>query len=174
MPADAVTLMTRIEHPAVFGKLPAHGDFVSRGVPGAVREKLDEWLSEWLDKCRAAHGEAFAEVYETAAPWLFAGPGAMAVLLPSMDAVGRHYPLLVMTAPTAAMQDIYDAAVDALETGATSDELRAALAALEPVPVGDAPGQARWFLPEGAEGAEGTLPPPDSLAAWPLVEGCFA
>lgn len=173
MPADAVTLGVRLEHPAVFGKLPAHGDFVSRGVPGAVREKLDEWLSEWLAQARALHGEAFADIYETAAPWLFEGPAAAAVLLPSMDAVGRHYPLLVVTAPTAAMQNIYDAAVDALVTGATSDTLRTALAALEPVPAGDASVRSRWFLPEGAEGAEGALPPPDSLAAWPLVEGCF-
>ncbi len=174
MPADAVTLSARLEHPAVFGKLPAHGDFVSRGVPGTLREKLDEWLSEWLAEARAAHCSAFADIYETAAPWLFAGPAAAAVLLPSMDAVGRHYPLLVVTAPSAAMQDIYDAAVDALVTGATSDALRAALAALEPVPAGEMPAQARWFLPEGAEGAGAVLPPPDSLAAWPLVEGCFA
>ncbi|MBU7578987.1 MAG: type VI secretion system-associated protein TagF [Porphyrobacter sp.] len=169
-----MTTLTRLELPAVFGKLPAHGDFVSRGVPGALREKLDEWLSQWLSQAQAAHGQAFTEVYENAAPWLFDGPGAAAVLLPSMDAVGRHYPLLVVTAPACLMQDIYDAAVDALVTGATSDDLRAQLAALEPDPQTPALRTARWFLPEGAEGAEGALPVPDSLAAWPLVEGCFA
>lgn len=174
MPADAVTTLARLEPPAVFGKLPAHGDFVSRGVPGPVREQLDEWLSAWLTQARAEHGAAFEEVYESAAPWLFEGPGASAVLLPSMDAVGRHYPLLAVTAPDLAMQDIYDAAVDALVTGATSDALRARLAALEPAPRAAQAQVARWFLPEGAEGAGGTLPVPDSLAAWPLVEGCFA
>jgi type VI secretion system ImpM family protein len=169
MPADAVTL-ARLEHPAVFGKLPAHGDFVSRGVPGALREKLDAWLSQWLAQAQAEHGAGFAEAYEAAAPWLFAGAGAAAVLLPSMDAVGRHYPLLAVTAPTLAMQDVYDAMVDALMTGADSDALRAALAALPASPGAEAPAAAHWFLPEGADRV---LPMPDSLATWTLVEGCF-
>lgn len=169
MPADAVTLL-RLEHPAVFGKLPAHGDFVSRGVPGAVRDRLDEWLSEWLVQARAAHGPAFEQVYEDAAPWLFEGPAAAAVLLPSVDAVGRHYPLLVVTTPDRSLQAVYDAMIDALVACTDSDTLRANLAALDVTPRAETSANARWFLPDGAEPA---LPVPDSLKSWPLVEGCF-
>lgn len=169
MPADAVTL-AGIEHPALFGKLPGHGDFVSRGVPGVWRDRLDQWLSDWLAAARAAQGEGFVEAYETAAPWLFEGPRAAAVLLPSMDAVGRHFPLLAVIGPDQSMQAVYDAMVDAVAAASDSDALRAALAALEPGTPDEAATQPRWFLPEGAESL---LPAPDTVTSWPLAEGCF-
>ncbi len=169
MPRDAVTL-AGLETPALFGKLPGHGDFVARGVPGALRERLDVWLSDWLAAGRRMHGDAFVDVYESAAPWLFESPAATAVLLPSMDAVGRHFPLLAVCGAQAVTQDVYDAMVDAVVAAEDSDALRAALAALataDPVPSRAA---ARWFVPEGAEPA---LPAPDCVPSWPQVEGCF-
>jgi len=171
MPADALT-RALLEHPAVFGKLPGHGDFVSRGVPGDVRAGLDQWLSDWLAAARAVLGDAFAEAYETAAPWLFESSGVTALLLPSMDAVGRHFPLLVITAPDRVTQQVYDAMIDAVSEAADSDSLRAALAGLAPgSPAADpAVRDARWFLPDGADPI---LPAPDSVVSWRSVEGCF-
>lgn len=168
MPADALTL-TLLEYPALFGKLPAHGDFISRGLSGSVRAAIDQWLSDWLDACRAATGAAFAQTYEAAAPWLLESPRCTAVLLPSMDAVGRRFPLLVASQPDRATQQVYDAAIDALVDLASSDRLRDNLAAL-PAQDGAAPRQPCWFLPEGAEPA---LPAPDSVSSWCVVEGLF-
>lgn len=169
MSADALTL-AGLEHPALFGKLPGHGDFVSRGVPGGLRDRLDQWLSDWLAAARAQHGAGFVDAYETAAPWLFESPRAVAVLLPSVDAVGRHYPLLALAAPGSVTQAIYDAMVDALADASDSDSLRRALAALTPAEETASAPAAAWFLPEGAEPL---LPAPDSVETWPLVEGCF-
>ena len=168
MSTDALT-RTVLEHPALFGKLPGHGDFISRGVPGDWRAAIDLWLSDWLAAARAALGDDFIAVYEAAAPWLFESAQATAVLMPSIDAVGRHFPLLVLTAPGCATQQVYDAMVDALSDGHDSDSLRAALAALEEsAPQGERSG--RWFVPEGAAP---DLPAPDSVMSWRSVEGCF-
>ena len=92
------------------------------------------------------------------------------MLLPSVDAVGRHYPLLALAAPGTQIQAVYDAMVDALNDVSDSDTLRSALAALVPAEAGAAPESGAWFLPEGAEPL---LPAPDTLATWALVEGCF-
>lgn len=157
------------EHPAIFGKLPAHGDFISRGIAGDLRAAIDQWLSDWLAAARAACGDSFTTAYESAAPWLFEGPRTTAVLMPSMDAVGRQFPLLVVSAPDRATQQVYDTMIDALVAGITSDALRTALTNLPECPPA-ADRQPRWFLPEGAEAV---LPTPDSADSWRAVEGCF-
>jgi type VI secretion system protein ImpM len=158
-----------LDHPAIFGKLPGHGDFISRGFSGARRDAIDLWLSDWLAAAQDQCGPAFVDEYEVAAPWLFEGSHATAVLMPSMDAVGRRFPLLVISAADRTTQAIYDAMVDALAEGQGADDLRGALAALAAVtPAGDR--SLRWFLPEGADPR---LPMPDSVASWHAVEGCF-
>ncbi|WP_197273759.1 type VI secretion system-associated protein TagF [Porphyrobacter sp. AAP60] len=158
-----------LDHPAIFGKLPGHGDFISRGLSGDLRSVIDHWLSDWLAAARADRAETFESDYEVAAPWLFEGANVTAVLLPSMDAVGRRFPLLVLTAPDRMTQSVYDAMVEALLEGTSADDLRGALAAL----AASAPQSGRkprWFLPDGAEQL---LPMPDSVGSWPSVEGCF-
>jgi type VI secretion system protein ImpM len=82
----------------IFGKLPAHGDFVARGLSGPERADLDRWLSSSLADAREGFGEGFAEAFDAALPWLFAWnedswtAGAMA---PSVDSAGRRFPLIV-------------------------------------------------------------------------------
>ncbi|ETX30228.1 type VI secretion system-associated protein TagF, partial [Roseivivax isoporae] len=74
-----------------FGKLPAAGDFVARGLPPGARAPLDRWLTQML-------GEAAAR------PAAWPGAGLLAVMragqgtllvaaLPSRDAAGRAFPL---------------------------------------------------------------------------------
>lgn len=173
MPADALTLTMvdslGLEHPAIFGKLPAHGDFISRGIAGERRGAIDQWLSDWLAAGRAGCGDGFIAAYECAAPWLFEGGRATAVLMPSRDAVGRHFPLLIVSDPDRATQQVYDAMIDALVAGTDSDGLRMTLASL-PVREPETERQPRWFLPEGADAV---LPAPDSVETWRAVEGCF-
>lgn len=126
----------------LFGKLPAHGDFVSRGFDPAIRDALDQWLAGSLAEAKVACGDAFDELYEEAPPWRFAWAsgdrwtaGAMAL---SVDGVGRRYPILlalagitgaqVEAAADAAENLIYDAFAD----GWDADRLHAAGAAATP------------------------------------------
>lgn len=80
----------------VFGKLPAHGDFVVRGVKAATRTTLDDWLSASLADAREALGEAFAERFDHALPWRCTGPGVVGAIAASQDAVGRRFPVLLL------------------------------------------------------------------------------
>ncbi len=85
--------------PFLFGKLPAHGDFVSRGLSDADRDAWDAWSTRALDALRSATGEAFDDAHGAAPPWRFVtGSGARwraGALAPSMDGAGRRYLLAV-------------------------------------------------------------------------------
>ena len=83
-----------------FGKIPALGDFVSRRLPPEFIEPWDEWLSEELFAAREKLGEDWLESYLKAPIWRFAlMPGVLddrhwfGVLMPSVDRVGRQFPL---------------------------------------------------------------------------------
>ncbi|NKC34566.1 type VI secretion system-associated protein TagF [Falsiroseomonas selenitidurans] len=83
------------------GKLPAHGDFVRRALPEDFCRPWDAWLQASLEAAREALGEAGLAASWAAAPaWRFllpagaCGPGRVAgVIRPSVDLVGRRFPL---------------------------------------------------------------------------------
>ena len=86
--------------PGLFGKLASHGDFVQRRLPPDFVAAWDAWLQQGIRDGRARHGAAWPERYLHAPLWRFVlapgvcGRAAMAgVLLPSIDRVGRHFPL---------------------------------------------------------------------------------
>jgi type VI secretion system protein ImpM len=87
------------------GKLPTLGDFASRRLPEAFIERLDGWLAQGLLQLRT-HGPAvWLEAYLASPSWRFLampgalGPGAeigpawAGVVMPSVDRVGRYFPL---------------------------------------------------------------------------------
>ena len=85
--------------PFLLGKLPAHGDFVSRGLASAERDAWDAWGAGALDSLRARAGAAFGAAHGQAPAWRFvtasrAGWRAGA-LAPSVDGVGRRFLLLL-------------------------------------------------------------------------------
>lgn len=88
--------------PGVFGKLPVVGDFVSRRLPAAFVDPWHDWTSAGLAESRVQLGERWLDHYLTSPIWRFAiadglcgeCPAAGAVV-PSVDAVNRHYPLTV-------------------------------------------------------------------------------
>lgn len=94
----------------LFGKLPAHGDFVRRGLPRSFVEPWDAWLSSGMEAARATLGDAWPSAWDSAPAWWFrlapgaCGPGAaVGVLVTSTDQVGRRFPLtLVAVLPCAA------------------------------------------------------------------------
>lgn len=84
----------------IYGKMPAHGDFVRRGLPSSFVTPWDDWLSAGVAAAREQLEEGFAAVWDDAPAWRFSlpagicGPDAVAgVMLPSEDTVGRRFPL---------------------------------------------------------------------------------
>lgn len=90
-----------LPNPAVtawlFGKLPAHGDFVARGLDPCERETLDQWLTAELAAVR--DGDGFQYRYDAAPPWRFVAEDVSGwrggAIAPSIDAAGRRFPILV-------------------------------------------------------------------------------
>src|SRR5690606_10627892 len=86
--------------PGFYGKLPSRGDFVSRRLAQDFVGHWDAWLQQGLAASQAALGERWLDVYLTSPIWRFAvAPGLIAeagyvgVLVPSVDRVGRYFPL---------------------------------------------------------------------------------
>ncbi|MFZ1642567.1 MAG: type VI secretion system-associated protein TagF [Candidatus Contendobacter sp.] len=86
-----------------FGKLPSRGDFIGRQLPKTFVTPWDTWLQAAIARSCAQMGEdAWREYYCTSPIWRFAlGAGLCGadaytgVLMPSMDRVGRYYPLAI-------------------------------------------------------------------------------
>ncbi len=88
----------------LFGKLPAHGDFIHRNLPMDVVTTWDEWLQHFIAGTREQMGEAWLDIYLTSPLWRFVfTPGVIdthawaGVLMPSVDRVGRYFPFSVLT-----------------------------------------------------------------------------
>jgi type VI secretion system protein ImpM len=86
-----------------FGKLPSHGDFLVRRVPGAFRDCWDSWLQRCIAESQRTLGSAWLDCYLTSPIWRFflsdgvAGASSFGgVLLPSVDRVGRYFPFTVV------------------------------------------------------------------------------
>jgi type VI secretion system ImpM family protein len=88
-----------------YGKLPCRGDFMQRRAPQEFVDAWDAWLQECLHASRQQLGERWLEAYLTSPIWRFVlaegvcGESAYAgVMLPSVDRVGRYFPLTVISA----------------------------------------------------------------------------
>jgi type VI secretion system ImpM family protein len=87
----------------LFGKLPAHGDFVSRGINPVVRDRLDHWLTDEMERGQAVWGDEFGQRYEASPVWHFvdedgSGGWSGGILCASTDRVGRRFPLMFASA----------------------------------------------------------------------------
>lgn len=86
-----------------YGKLPSHGDFLRRRVSDAFVDAWDAWLRECLTASRTSLGARWLNVYLTSPAWRFVcaagacGPSpVMGLIAPSVDQVGRYFPLTVV------------------------------------------------------------------------------
>lgn len=86
-----------------FGKIPSLGDFVVRRIPPDFVEAWDEWLSTEIFATRQALGSEWPRSYLNSPTWRFVlMPGVLGarswygVLAPSVDRVGRHFPLTLV------------------------------------------------------------------------------
>jgi type VI secretion system protein ImpM len=85
-----------------FGKVPARGDFVRRALPASFVTPWDRWLQAGIAGSKGILGDDWLGVYLTSPVWRFslsahlAGEMAVAgVFIPSVDRVGRYFPLTV-------------------------------------------------------------------------------
>ena len=88
-----------------YGKVPAAGDFVARRVPGAFCDAWGRWLQGALEGARARLGSGWSEDFLSMPVWRFVlGPGLVTpnawagVMAPSVDKVGRYFPLALASA----------------------------------------------------------------------------
>jgi type VI secretion system protein ImpM len=174
--------------PGWYGKLPSLGDFASRRLPPQFVTAWDDWLQQVLSATRRALNERWLDRYLTMPIWRFVflpglvGSGGWAgVLMPSVDRVGRHFPL-VLAAPapsyTAAAYAVFQApdwfagleeiALGVLDPTRGPDDLDVALTRhlFVPPPTADddGPAHARGVLPDVE--AFGPIAEGAALRAW--------
>jgi type VI secretion system protein ImpM len=143
---DEVLTPTEDHRPVagLFGKLPATGDFVWRGLPDAFRKQWDFWLTRHVAPLERAGRSFPSGGLRFRLP--SGGHLAAGVILPSQDSAGRHFPLsLLLIAEgdlTPAQIDPWcDAALALLPDAPTPDALWQVLDALPaPTPEGRATG----------------------------------
>jgi type VI secretion system protein ImpM len=150
------------------GKLPSRGDFVTRGLPRSFLDPWEKWVGQAVAASRALLGDAWMDAWLTAPVWRFSlPPGAcgpdpvLGLMLPSVDAVGRGYPLTVAVVFTGCrgapdpeagalfLDEAEDAARDALADDADPDDLAAWIADAVPVPEPDETGKGLWWTEGG-------------------------
>ncbi len=136
-----------------YGKIPSHGDFLRRGLSPAFIEPWDTWLQQSLLTGRDVLGEGWQDAYFSAPIWRFALPAGvcgpetmMGVLMPSVDRVGRQFPLTLATARgdadpwgifnanDAAYRALENAALAMLDDGAEPAQLEDALGGITVAP----------------------------------------
>lgn len=135
----------------LYGKLPAHGDFIHRNLNSGFVQLWDDWLQLFIASGREQLGEDWLNIYLTSPIWRFSlSPGVLdefawiGVLMPSVDRVGRYFPISVLRPfpDTAAPVNLVLAAgtwfnqveercLDALEGSIDADALIESVLALE-------------------------------------------
>ncbi len=115
-------------NPGWYGKLPALGDFASRRLPPLFIEPWDRWLAAGLAHWRETD-EQWLDAYLAAPTWRFAlgagvpfaqSPGYAGVLMPSVDRVGRYFPLTVVRVRAAQESEAPQPWLHALESCAVA------------------------------------------------------
>jgi type VI secretion system protein ImpM len=170
IPPSAPVVVLRGAALGCFGKMPARGDFIRLGLPRDFIDCWDAWMALMLTASREALGENWLATWLEAPIWRFAlAPGvcgagaAIGVWMPSVDRVGRYFPLtiaaVVAGGDVAALIGEAGAFLDAAESAglaavAEDSEPAALLAAITAgvaaSPARDARADPACLLPSGA------------------------
>lgn len=136
-----------------FGKMPSLGDFFRLRVAQEFVTVWDGWLQAAMLTSRRLLADRYDDCYMTAPVWRFVlppgvagGSGVMGVLMPSVDRVGRQFPLTLVGLCSAAsplhdlarqspvLAELEHLALASLGDDMTRDGLSDALAAIAPLP----------------------------------------
>src|SRR5262245_58691620 len=83
----------------LFGKLPAKRDFIALFTPRGLLEKWEAWMQAAISASRQELNERWQDAFLTAPIWRFwlgsdiCGSTVIGAIMPSLDGVGRYYPL---------------------------------------------------------------------------------
>ena len=87
-----------------YGKVSTHGDFVSRCLPASFINPWDAWLQEAVITSQQQLGDDWLNCYLTGpiyrfvlAPGICGENGWLGIMMPSVDRVGRYYPMTIVT-----------------------------------------------------------------------------
>lgn len=86
----------------LFGKLSAKRDFIALATPRPFLEMWEPWVQACMSASRHQLGPDWQSAYLTAPLWRFwlgadlSGATVLGVLMPSVDGVGRYYPLTLL------------------------------------------------------------------------------
>lgn len=96
-----------------YGKIPGTGDFIARRVPVAFSESWDRWLQSAIEASKQRLGRRWTGAFLSMPAWRFVlGPGVaganawVGLMVPSVDAVGRFFPLTIGCALPSASLDV--------------------------------------------------------------------
>jgi type VI secretion system ImpM family protein len=88
-----------------FGKIPLTGDFIHRRMGSVFMNRWDEWLKINILHSQKQLGERWLPIYSQSPMWRFCiAPGViddkayLGIMIPSVDSVGRYFPLTVAQA----------------------------------------------------------------------------
>lgn len=88
-----------------FGKIPLTGDFIHRRMNSVFMNRWDEWLKVNILHSQNKLGEQWLPLYSQSPMWRFCiAPGViddkayLGIMIPSVDSVGRYFPLTVVQA----------------------------------------------------------------------------
>lgn len=96
-----------------YGKIPGTGDFIARRVPAAFSESWDRWLQSAIEESKQRLGKRWRNAFLSMPAWRFVlGPGVaganawVGLMVPSVDSVGRFFPLTIGCALPSASLDV--------------------------------------------------------------------
>jgi len=96
-----------------YGKIPVTGDFIARRMPSSFSEAWDRWLQAAIAGSRERLGGRWRDTFLSMPIWRFVlSPGMLTqnawagIMAPSVDAVGRYFPLAVASALPSASLDV--------------------------------------------------------------------
>jgi type VI secretion system protein ImpM len=87
---------------SLFGKLSAKRDFIALATPRPFLELWEPWIQACMSASQHQLGSTWKQAFLTAPLWRFwlgadlAGTTVMGVFMPSVDGVGRYYPLTLL------------------------------------------------------------------------------
>jgi type VI secretion system protein ImpM len=92
----------------LFGKLPAKRDFIALFAPRALLDKWEPWMQAAISASRQSLNANWQQAFLTAPIWRFwlgadiCGTTVIGAFMPSLDGVGRYYPLTLFAVADAA------------------------------------------------------------------------
>ncbi len=146
-----------------FGKMPTVGDFFRLNTPAGFVSVWDDWMQRSMLAAQTALGRQWDDHYMSSPIWRFClaptlagAPKIIGVLMPSVDRVGRRFPLTLMapfSSPGTIASDHFRAArlferlealaLDALEDDMSREKLEQRLAEIPPLAAGCSPSVSR-------------------------------